>query len=136
MCLGTCPAYKLQILGNGEGIYRGEYHVFLEGEQAFRVTREQVQELLVAFEKAGIYSLEDSYVAATPEGAFNKVSITYQGKTKTIIHKGGCIAPVPNPKPGEPDLILNEGGPPQALCELENEIDRVVNSSQWIGERQ
>jgi hypothetical protein len=136
MCLGTCPAYTLQIQGNGEGVYNGEYSVSTEGQQTFHVTREQVEELLDAFETAEFYSLEDSYLAPTPEGAFNKVSITYHGKTKTVIYKGGCVTPVPNSTPGEPDLIMNEGGPPQALCELENEIDRIVNSSQWIGERQ
>src|SRR5687767_14838491 len=90
MCFGSCPAYKLQILGSGKGIYQGEYFVVVKGEQTFQVSNEQIQELLAAFEKADFYSLDDKYAVIMREQAFFKISISYRGKTKTVMHYGDC----------------------------------------------
>jgi hypothetical protein len=41
-CLGTCPAYRVEIRGDGTGTFHGEGYVLVHGDHSFRVPPETV----------------------------------------------------------------------------------------------
>lgn len=52
---GTCPAYSIEIHGDGSVIYRGESYVVVTGEHRDHLSQEQVPEILDAFRKADYF---------------------------------------------------------------------------------
>ena len=120
VCFGACPAYRLTIYGDGRVVYEGKAFVAVEGTQTTQISAEKVQELVVAFEKAGFFSLEDSYTVPATDLPTTITSITLDGQSKRISHYG--IG-------GNPEV----DNAPKELYELENKIDEIVNSEQWVG---
>jgi Domain of unknown function (DUF6438) len=129
-CFGRCPNYKITIHADGTVIYEGKRHVKKTGEARGRLTREQVKELVSEVEKIGYFSLRDSYsdfedgchMVSTDSPWFN-TSVQMNGKAKTVKHDSGCV-----------DKDQKSVYPP-ALTAFEKKIDEVVNSRQWVGER-
>lgn len=119
-CFGTCPIYTLAIYEDGRVEYVGQDFVTVKGEQTGSITAEQIQELVAAFQDADYFNLQDEYTAPVTDLPTTITSFTFDGKTKTIRNYGGCL-----------DGMLVPA--PQALCELENKIDEVTNSAQWVG---
>ena len=114
-CHGTCPVYALTIYGSGTVIYEGIEYVKTTGEKEGSISEEQVRQLISEFEKIGYFSLSDSYEERTITDAPSAItSITIDGKTKSIKHYHGDFSA------------------PELLTELENRIDEITNSAQWI----
>jgi hypothetical protein len=119
-CFGTCPMYSLTIHANGAVNYEGLKFVKIEGNRSSRISSDQIQELVSAIENANFFALEDQYVTNATDLPSITLSITMDGREKSIWHYGllNCD--------GELD------GAPKELCELENKIDEVTNSAQWV----
>ena len=67
------------------------------------------------FERVGYFSLSDAYEERVITDASSATtSITVEGKTKTIRHYHGDL------------------NAPKELTELEDKIDQIVNSAQWV----
>jgi hypothetical protein len=121
-CYGTCPAYTLQILEDGTVLYEGEDFVRVKGKAKGRVTKDALRELIREFEKIDYAHLEDEYVEgkncpqAWTDHPAATTSLNWKGKQKTVLHYHGCK--------GLPILA--------DLTALENKIDEVVNTNQWI----
>ena len=114
-CYGFCPIYSLTIKGNGTVLYEGEDFVETVGKAETVISREKVEQLLSEFEKIDYDSLKDSYTERTITDAPSVItSITRNGKTKTIEHYHGDF------------------NAPEKLTELEDKIDEIVDSEQWI----
>jgi len=114
-CFGKCPVYSLKIKGDGAVIYAGEEFVKTEGIQESTISEDAIQQLITEFEKADYFSLKDSYTAfGVSDMPFVNTSITIGGKTKAINH------------------YLGDRSAPEQLTKLENKIDEIVNSAQWI----
>jgi hypothetical protein len=114
-CFGTCPVYKLTIHGDGKVIYEGIRFVRVEGTIETTISEEKIEKLVSEFQKIDYFSLEDSYEernATDMPSAFT--SLTVDGKTKTVKHYHG------------------DSSAPKELTELEDKIDEIVNSNQWI----
>jgi hypothetical protein len=120
VCFGACPAYHLTIYRDGRVVYEGKAFVAVEGTQTTQISAEQVAELVMAFETAGYFSLEENYTVAATDLPTTITSITINGQSKRISHYG--IG-------GSSDL----DSAPRELYELENKIDEIVNSNQWVG---
>ena len=115
VCFGVCPEYKLTIYGDGSVIYEGTRFVMVEGKRTITISEEKVRQLLSEFKKIDYFSLNDNYeefMATDMPSAFT--SLTVDGKTKTVRHYHGDFSA------------------PKELTELENKIDEIVNSNQWI----
>jgi len=129
ICFGTCPAYTLKIFGNGTGVYEGKGSVKVEGIQNFTLTRGQLDELVKAFETANYFSFKDYYSVAATDLPSTMTSITFQGHAKAVEHYGYCLdyehIDIPEDSP--------QTAAPQTLCDLEDEIDKIVNIKQWTG---
>ncbi|MCK4836366.1 MAG: hypothetical protein KAT17_07005 [Candidatus Aminicenantes bacterium] len=114
-CYGTCPVYELKIYGNGKVVYRGEKFVKTVGTKTINISEEKVRQLISEFKKAKYFSFyanyKDMHVTCMPS------AITYiniNGVAKSIRHYHG------------------DENAPRELRELENKIDEIVNSDQWI----
>ena len=114
-CFGFCPVYTLTIYGDGTVIYDGEEFVTVKDRVEATITKEKIKQLVLEFEAIDYYSLDDNYIERTITDAQTVVtSITIDGKTKAIEHYHGDF------------------NAPENLTALENKIDEIVNSNQWI----
>lgn len=113
-CLGPCPVYKLTIYGSGKVIYKGEKYVKVVGERTITVEKEKVSALLAEFEKINYFDLSDNYQGGPTDGTSATTSISLGNKKKIVKDY--------HPSPDSP----------KALKELENQIDTITNSTQWI----
>ncbi len=124
---GNGVDYRLKVTADGT--------VFFEKFEDFkpaktiksRITCEKVMLLIAEFKKINYFNLKDKYereedgcpgVWTDRGGAMT--SITINGRSKSINHYHGCTEGLPN-------AIY-----PRELAELENKIDEIVGTKQWL----
>ncbi len=114
-CYGPCPAYRVTVLGTGEVEYFGDACVDRSGTHRWRISRRRLQRLQEALERADYLHLEDDYTGCGLTDAPGCLtSVEYDdGASKSIVHYHGA--------PAAPD----------ALTELEDEIDRIVGVERY-----
>ena len=114
-CHGPCPAYEVTVRGTGDVEYLGEAHVARTGAHRWRISERRLERLAEAFERARYSRLEDRYTNRELTGAPGCLtSIEYEdGSSKSIDHCHG--------DPSAPD----------ALTELEDEIDRILGVERY-----
>lgn len=115
VCFGYCPAYMVTLNSAGEVHYQGRAFVNVVGEARGQVPREDVARLIARFDEIGFDSLRDSYEAEVTDLPTYTVSIRRGDRVKTVVDYGGTAV-----------------GLPQAVRDLQNEIDRVANTGQWV----
>ena len=123
-CFGFCPVYKLTITADGAVVFEGRRFVKQEGAQIkSSVSRERLKQLMAEFDRVNFFSLEDDYseirLSCPTDQPSAITSIRINGKSKTINHYLGCL---------EPKV-------PKGLTELENKIDEIVNTAQWLPDK-
>lgn len=123
-CYGGCPIYRVELHADGAVRFVGERFTKVTGEATGRVPADSVKALMAAFEAAKFTTLPDTLTfgsPACPERITDLpsaiVTLTKDGRTKRVIHQGGC-----------------RGAPP-ALDALEKRIDAVTGTERWIGAR-
>jgi hypothetical protein len=130
---GLCSVYTVTVYGDGRVEYRGFRFVEKRSARA-TLSAEQVEVLVAAVNDARYFSLRDSYrterdgcptFVTDHSSAFT--SVTVGGSTKRIHHDLGCRERV-----GADGLGRSY---PPGLTELEEKIDRVVNTARWVGTR-
>lgn len=114
-CFGFCPAYRVTIRDDGSVTYVGERFVHAIGERHAQVPREDVERLLQRFDAIGFEQLRDRYSAPVTDLPTYTVTLERAGRRKTVADYGGLSA-----------------GMPQAVRDLQDEIDRVANTAQWV----
>lgn len=114
-CFGFCPVYRVTITDDGEVTYVGERFVNVTGERRATIPRADVERLLRRFDEVGFEQLRDSYRAAVTDLPTYTVTLERNGRTKTVSDYGGVSA-----------------GMPRAVRDLQDEIDRVANTGQWV----
>jgi hypothetical protein len=115
VCFGFCPAYTVRITGEGEVTYIGERFVNAVGERHATIPRADVERLLHRFEEAGFMQLRDEYRAHVTDLPTYTITLERNGRTKGVLDYGGISA-----------------GMPAAVRDLQDEIDRVANTAQWV----
>jgi hypothetical protein len=114
-CHGPCPVYRVTISGKGEVEYFGEARVDKAGTHRWRISPRRLQRLEEALERADYLHLEDDsseYGLTDAPGCLTSVEYD-DGTSRTIVHCHGA--------PAAPD----------ALAELEDEIDRIVGVERY-----
>jgi hypothetical protein len=127
VCFGACPDYKLTITADGAVVFEGRQFVKQEGATIkSAISQERLKQLMAEFDKVRFFSLEDNYsdnrrvcdeLWTDNPSAFTSIRIN--GKSKTIDHYHGCRGPKV----------------PKELTELENKIDEIVNTAQWLPDK-
>jgi hypothetical protein len=114
-CYGPCPVYTITVSGTGEVRYFGEAHVDKAGAYRWKISGRRLQRLAEAFERARYSRLADRYTSREfTDSPGCLTSIEYEdGSSKSIDHYHG--------DPTAPD----------ALTELEDEIDRIVGVERY-----
>jgi (2Fe-2S) ferredoxin len=113
-CFGVCPTYNVTIYGNGTVLYEGIANVNSIGIQRSNISENQVRQLISEFKKIDYFSLNETDIAShvVYDAPLFTTSLSINGRIKTIHHY--------------------ETADPPVLTDLENKIDEIVNSSQWI----
>jgi hypothetical protein len=121
-CFGSCPVYLVTASSSGAVRFEGKSHVSHPGSAAGRIPKARLDSLLAELEAAGYLDFEENYVPGSPacgNAATDlptvTTSVTLHRRTKRIEHYRGCA------------------GAPRALSRLEERIDEVLNTAQWIG---
>jgi len=114
-CFGFCPIYKLTVYGNGKVVYEGKRFVKVTGTRTTTISQTAARKLIADFQKLNYFKLQDSYTGGHTDAPSAITSLTIGKKQKTVNH------------------YLASPNAPTQLTELENQIDAVVNSKQWIG---
>lgn len=115
VCFGFCPDYTVSIDQDGVVRYEGRRFVNVTGVQQSQISPAEVQALLARFDAANFESLRDEYRSPVSDMPTYTLTLTRNGRTKTVIDYAGTRA-----------------GMPEAVRELETEIDRVANTAQWV----
>ena len=114
-CFGTCPIYILTIYGDGTVVYEGISFVKVEGVITTSISEDKIKQLVSEFQKIDYFSLKDNYEEHNATDMPSTItSYTVDGKKKTVSHYHGDLSA------------------PKQLAELENRIDGIVNSHQWV----
>jgi hypothetical protein len=115
MCFGSCPAYSVEVDGDGSVLYQGQAYVAFTGTHRALVPQESVGELVKMFELADYYSLRDEYSLGATDLPTYTTSIEIDGRRKQVTDYAGEAA-----------------GMPSTVSQLEAAIDRVSGAQRWI----
>jgi hypothetical protein len=126
---GMAPAYTILIYADGSVEYVGHKNVKMVGKADSRITQAELQQLIRAFEGVNYFSLRDSYGESDgcpfflSDGPGATTTLRLDGKKKSVFHDSGCQERI------DKDVFLTY---PKGLTQLEDLIDAVVNSGQWV----
>ena len=115
MCFGACPTYQVEIAGDGTVTWHGAANVATVGEAHATIAVKDVHALYQAFRRAQFFWLYDSYTARITDLPTYTVTISYDGRNKSVADYAGTGI-----------------GMPHAVVELEQLIDKTANTAQWI----
>ena len=115
-CFGSCPAYTVSIDGDGSVLFDGRAYVAETGRRRSAVDPAAVRGLYEQFRSANFMSLDDSYVTDITDNPTYTLTIESAGARKTVI-----------------DYVGAKAGMPDSVTALEDAVDRVANTDQWIG---
>ncbi len=115
-CFGTCPMYGVEIRGDGTATYCGLHFVKEVGARTRQVDNAGISSLVEQFHAADFFALNDEYVAEVTDNPTYEIAIAYDGKSKSVM-----------------DYIGEQAGMPTSVTALEEAIDRVAQTEEWIG---
>jgi cysteine-rich repeat protein len=117
ICYGTCVSYSILIDGNGRVTYVGRQLVKLVGTASSQIPVSDVQELVGEMEQADYFNLTVPWPCAqgySPGASIVTTSLTIAGASQIVYddHGNACA--------------------PAVLGSIEDRIDAVTNSAQWV----
>jgi hypothetical protein len=115
-CYGFCPAYRVELRGDGTSTFEGYSYVREIGERSGAVDLEEFSALIEQFRAADFLSLRESYRAEITDHAAYFITLDMNGQRTTV-----------------EDYFGEMVGMPTAVVRLERAIDRVARTEQWIG---
>lgn len=113
-CLGSCPSYSVEVLGNGTVRYNGGSYVAITGSHRGSISSDAVFQIVEAFRAVDYFSLKDKYMWGATDLPTYKTSISVDGKTKEVVDYAG-----------------ENVGMPEGVSKLEDTIDRLSGVERW-----
>jgi hypothetical protein len=117
-CYGKCPAYTIEIHGDGTVLYEGEADVAHKGTHTTKISHLSFVELVDFFRKANYFSLRDRYVSSITDNPVYETSISFDGVSKSVL-----------------DYVGQSDGMPATVFDVEAAIDRLSETSKWVGRK-
>jgi len=113
-CYGTCPVYTVAIDPDGTVHYDGKSYVRLRGPQTGKITPAALEALQKRFDAAKFESLDWKECGAVTDSSSANLTRVRGGRKRMThdYHGASCV--------------------PKELRELEDEVDRVAGTKQWI----
>ncbi|MGB8509344.1 MAG: DUF6438 domain-containing protein [Pyrinomonadaceae bacterium] len=119
-CFGACPVYSITIHGDGVVDYDGKKFVKETGKRSYKISRENVRELVEEFYKADYFSMEKEYLSRkNADGTETQVTDLPATQTSITIGK-------------KTKSVYNYFGGPDALRELEHKIDQISGVAKYV----
>lgn len=135
-CYGGCPAYELEINGNGQVRYVGHEHVARAGEHRWTIPRDRVAELLEVIRQADYFNLRGYYAVPAFHLPTNISSVRVGEREKFVFNYGAFgELNASNPRVMQQDDVWTENLAPAAVVEVEAAIDRIAGVEPWVGPR-
>lgn len=125
-CYGSCPAYRLELRGDGLVSYRGDAFVVAQGSYQWRVAPAVVAALVERFRQADYFRLKGAYVAASTDLPSYVTRLRLGAQQKVVVDYGGGDA-VPDDNASRPGPMM-----PHSVTELEDAIDAAAESASWV----
>ena len=113
-CYGSCPSYSVTVSDTGI-LFDGDGFVVAEGQHRAAVAPEKVRELARQIVKADFYSMDKEYFAGVTDNPTYSLKISIDGNEKEVV-----------------DYVGSWVGMPAVISQLENEVDQVARTEQWI----
>lgn len=113
-CLGTCPAYRVRVSTTGIE-FDGEGYVTAVGSHGATADPAAVRELAKKFIADDFYSMNSVYEAGVTDCPTYNLSISVDGQAKSVR-----------------DYMGSWIGMPQAISELEDDVDNFAQTKRWI----
>jgi hypothetical protein len=122
-CENRCAVYRLAIFADGSVIWEGRHFVRQSGLVKSGISQAVLSKLIADLEAGGFFQLQTNYGYGTiagcasidPAGPAAILSVSNQGRSKTVLHHHRCVGP-------EPDRVTK----------LEDAVDRAVGTVKWI----
>lgn len=114
-CLGACPAYIVEIHGDGTVLYTGNAFVAMTGRQQAKIPQAAVRRLFEKFRAADFFWSFDRYQARVTDLPTARTKIEFDDRQKELIDYGGRMV-----------------GMPQEFTDLELAIDEAAGTARWI----
>jgi Domain of unknown function (DUF6438) len=112
-CFGRCPMYTVAVSTNGDVTFKGVNFVSVKGMAKGKLGREALTKLTARLEASGFGTWKTSYENHQVTDMAT-VELTWNGKT--IRH------------------YLGDEKAPEALTQLENDVDALIGTAQWVSE--
>lgn len=117
-CYGGCPAYKIEIHGDGTVLYDGKAFVAHKGRHTAKISHASLVELVDFFREANYFSLRDRYASGITDSPAYETSISFDGASKSVL-----------------DYVGQSVGMPSTVSDVEAAIDRLSGASKWVGRK-
>ncbi len=91
-CYGQCPVYTIQIDDRGKGLLEGVENIPYLGLHSFRLSRDELEGLKIAFEQIGFFRLEDRYYAHVTDLPTTYLTFRSGSQEKRIMDYHGAPA--------------------------------------------
>ena len=121
-CEDRCAVYRLVIFADGTVIYEGRHFVRQTGLIKSGISPAVLSKLITDLETGGFFQLENDYgygntarCDSISDGPVAILSVSNQGRSKTVLHHHRCVGAAPN-----------------RLTELEDKVDRAAGAVKWI----
>jgi hypothetical protein len=114
-----CPVYSVSIFADGTVAYDGRVNVGVVGQRKGRISPDQLNQLISAFDSMDFLDLPPEGCVCASETGRQMVTIDYRPGSvqKTVVHDSGCWSA------------------PPAMAVLEQSIDRSAGIEQWVAPR-
>ena len=117
-CYGTCPTYEIEVHGDGTVLYDGSAYVGTIGKKKGNIPHASLVELVDVFRGADYFSLADGYVSSVTDSPTYVSSISFDGRSKSVL-----------------DYVGREIRMPPGVSDVEDAIDRLSGASKWIARK-
>lgn len=114
-CFGTCPAYAVGVSGDGRVTYQGSRYVAVSGTHEAQIPAEAVRALYEKFVQSDFFWAFDSYKADVTDLPTYALTISFDGRSKTVVDYAGRAV-----------------GMPQPIADLEGSIDATAGAAKWV----
>jgi hypothetical protein len=115
---GVAPAHTLTLYGTGLVVWQGQSYVRVAGTRFALLPPATLRQLLADVDRAGFWTLDDSYEDEQAGDMADTDLTIEQGKqAKTVSHYDG------------------DSTGPAKLTILENQIEQLIGTAQWIAEK-
>lgn len=118
-CYGACPAYRVEVRGDGEVTYRGDHHVLVEGEQHWRVPADTLAPLIALLRQSDYFKLGGYYRASATDMSTFVTRVDTGLQRKFVLDYGGRMLK-DEAAPGQTPRTM-----PDSVTAIEHAIDAV-----------